>query len=629
VVEVFRGTQERRAVKRAAFVSLPLVALVIVGTTLLVAHSPADRDLTLTAKVEEGQVSKMLTAKGVISAAKTADLSFKAANYIHSVDVKIGDKVKKGQKVGEEDNGSLRRAVLQAQQALAQQQAALNLILNDYTVQANFNIWQRAKRVADQARRNIDLKHSGDLWVARRSEHQLRIDEQAEDKAKQQLRSDGCNLDGTPTPPVLPLDPRLTTCKNDKSGATGLDAADAKRFADVTTVVNNYKNLKINRGGLRSTYRTARQAAVAAFNAYNIARINRPNQIAAAQAQVANALVNVGNANGSLENSYVYAPIDGTVSAIAGTVGEFNAGGSNLSPNTPVAPGTSTAKIPTVGDLAGNDQKSLTGGQGPNLGLQAVLPGGNTFMQLSDISAFSAVAAFAQGDAAQIHAGDKAKMTLDSLSGKVIDGSVAAVSPIGTPGANGVPMYYANIVLSKDQVPDGLISGLTGNVSVVTSTITPKAMVVPTSAVTEDDGQSFVDVPGADGTPQKKAFTKGKVGDDNTEVLSGLNKGDTVLVPSSGPLPTPADSKAPAVPTSDTIVFDETRPGAPAAAQQQSPAAAQAPAALPAPSDTYPGDAGDLDASDTGSISPTGTPGGTTPFAPLAPPPAPANTPGN
>ncbi|HEY1968175.1 MAG TPA: HlyD family efflux transporter periplasmic adaptor subunit [Pseudonocardia sp.] len=600
------------------------MALVIVGTTLLVAHSPADRDLTLTAKVEEGQVSKMLTAKGVISAAKTADLSFKAANYIHSVDVKIGDKVKKGQKVGEEDNGSLRRAVLQSQQALAQSQAALNLILNDYTVQANYNIWQRAKRVADQARKNIELKHSGDLWVARRSEHQLRLDEATEDQAKQQLRTDGCNPDGTPTPPVIPLDPRIAQCTKDLGA---VQAADKARFGDVTTLVNNYKNLKINRGGLRSTYRTARQAAVAAFNAYNIARINRPNQIAAAQAAVANALVNVGNANGSLENSYVYAPIDGTVSAIAGTVGEFNAGGSNLSPNTPVAPG-GVAKIPTVGDLAGNDQKSLTGGQGPNLGLQAVLPGGNTFMQLSDISAFSAVAAFAQGDAAQIHSGDSAKMTLDSLSGKVIDGKVAAVAPIGTPGPNGVPMYYATLVLNKDQVPDGLISGLTGNVSVVTSTITPKAMVVPTSAVTEDDGQSFVDVPGADGTPQKKAFTKGKVGDDNTEVLSGLNKGDTVLVPSTGPLPPPADNKAPAVPTSDTIVFDETRPGAPAAQQQQS-AAAPAPAVMPVPSDTYPGDAGDLDASDTGSISPTGSPGGTTPFAPLAPPPAPANTPGN
>jgi hypothetical protein len=289
-----------------------------------------------------------------------------------------------------------------------------------------------------------------------------------------------------------------------------------------------------------------------------------------------------------------------------------------------------------VGDLAGNDQKSLTGGQGPNLGLQAVLPGGNTFMQLSDISAFSAVVAFNQADAAQIHSGDKTKMTLDSLSGKVLDGQVTAVSPIGTPGASGAPMYYATVLLNKDEMPDSLKSGLTGNVSVVTSTIQPKAMVVPTSAVTTDDGQSFVDVPGTDGKPRKQVFTAGKVGDDNTEVLSGLNQGDTVLVPSSGPLPTPGkdsdNSKAPAVPSSDTLTFDQTPPAFKPATAAPPAAAEAAPVAPAAPqmADTYPGDAGDLpDAADTGSVSPSSTPGGTTPFAPLAAPPAPNNTPGN
>jgi HlyD family secretion protein len=643
VVDVMRGTQERRAVKRAAFISLPLVALVIVGTTVLVTNRPTDRELTLTAKVEEGQVSKMLSGKGVISAAKTANLSFKAANYIHSVDVKIGDKVKKGQKVGEEDNGTLRRSVLQAQQSLAQQQAALNLILNDYTVKANYNIWQRAKRVADQAWRNIHLKQSADSFVARRSEHTVHLDEQALDKAKLNLRNapnnavgggTGCYPDGTPVPPIaLAGDQRVGsastagTCANLKGI---VDAADAKRYGDVTTVVSNYKNLKVNRGGLRSTYRTSRQAAVSAFNAYNIARINRPNQIAAAQAQVANALVNVGQANGSLENSYIYAPIDGTVSAIAGTVGEYNAGGSNLTPNTAVAPGD-VAKIPTVGDLAGYDQKNLTGGQGPNLGLQAVLPGGYTFMQLSDVSAFQAVASFSQADAAQIHSGDGAKMTLDSLAGKVLDGKVTAVSPIGTPGANGVPMYYATLLLNKDEVPDGLKSGLTGNVSVVASTITPKAMVVPTSSVTEDDGQAFVDVPGANGKPQKKAFTRGKVGDDNTEVLSGLKQGDTVLMPSTGPLPTPANNQPPAVPGDQPLNFDATPPGTNPATPPPPAGAAPPVVAQNASAESYPGDNGDLSDSDAGgsAVNPSVGAGGANPFAPMAPMPAPNNTPGN
>jgi HlyD family secretion protein len=611
-------------VNRAAYISIPVVALVIVGTTLLVARGPADRDLTLTAQVEQGQVSKMLTGKGVISAAKTADLNFKAANYIHSVDVQIGDKVKKGQKVAEEDNGGLRRAVLQSQQALAQQQAALNLILNDYTVPADFHIWDRAKVVADQAWKDVRYATRATRYAAQRDERAVWVAEQALDKARAALRAAGCNPDGTQTNPLLPV-PTLATCQSDKATVD----ADKTTLYNARTVLGTARRaVNTTQGPLRLTYTTDRQLAVAAYNAYNIARINRPNQILAQQALTANALVNVGNANGSLENSYVYAPIDGTVSAIAGTVGEFSNGGSNLTPNTPVAPG-GVAKVPTVGDLAGNDQKNLTGGQGPNLGLQSVLPGGNTFMQLSDISAFSAVTAFNQADAAQITAGNAAKMTLDSLAGKVLDGKVTAVSPIGTPGPNGAPMYYATVLLNKDEVPDGLKSGLTGNVSVVTSTIAPKAMVVPTSAVTTDDGESFVDVPGPGGTPQKKEFTRGKVGDDNTEVVSGLKQGDTVLVPSTGPLPTPADDKAPPVPTNQTITFDQTPPPAlkqPAAAAPPAPAAAP-PAAV---ADTYPGDNGAIPDGDTGSPSPSNnTPGGVNPFATPAPPPAPANTPGN
>ena len=625
---MFRGTQQRWAVKRAAFIALPLAVLVIVGTTVLVAHrrSPS---LTLTAKVTEGPVSRMVTAKGVVSANKTANLNFKAANTIHVVNVKVGDKVKKGQKLGEEDDGGLRRATLQAQQALSQQQAALNLILNDYTVPADLRIWQRAKSVADQAWKNVNLKRSADVYSAHRQGHIVHLDEQAEDKAKAKLRADGCRPDGTPRTSVLPLPtaPTLATCQTDKSA---VDAADLTRFKDATTQGSAYKTVGVDRGTLISTYRTARQAAVSAFNAYNIARINRPNQIQAQQALVANALVNIGNAQGNLANAYIYAPIDGTITAIAGTTGEYNQGGSNLTPNTPLAPGGS-AKIPTDGDLAGIDQKNLTGGQGPNLGLQNVLPGGDTFIQMADINTFSVVAAFAQNDASAINPGSKAKVAFDAVPNSSVDGTVTSVSPIATPAANGTPMYYATVLLNKDQVTDGMRSGLTANVSVVTSTIADKAMVVPSSAVTEDDGDSYVEVPGPGGAPQKKMFTRGRVGDDNTQVVNGLKPGDTVLIPTSGPLPVPADKTAPKALPDQPLAFEHVdQPLKPATPAPADSSAAPAPTA-PAPadptvgSDTYPGDPGDLPDPSSGSGQ-NATPGGVNPFAtPAAAPAAPGN----
>jgi HlyD family secretion protein len=340
--------------------------------------------------------------------------------------------------------------------------------------------------------------------------------------------------------------------------------------------------------------------------------------------------VNVASAQGHLDNSFIYAPLDGVVSAVNGTVGEYAQGGSELSPNTPLAPDGS-AKVPTTGALAGVDQHDLTGGQGPNLGLQNVLPGGNTFIQLSDISAFSVVAAFPQEVAAQINPGARARVAFDALPGTTTDGTVTAVSPIGTPGgADGAPMYYATVLLNKDQVPDRLKSGLTANVSVVTSTIENKAMVVPSDAVTHEDGQSFVQVPGPTG-PRSKPFTAGQVGDDNTQVLGGLRKGDTVLVPSTGPLPTPATSEAPKVPAGRAITFQHvTPPSAPAAPPAPgAPAAGDPAAAAPpaAPAATYPGDPGDVPDPDdpTAAAAGGGTSNGVSPFA--APAPAPSATP--
>jgi multidrug efflux pump subunit AcrA (membrane-fusion protein) len=56
------------------------------------------------------------------------------ANTLKTINVKVGDKVKKGQLLAQEDNSSLEQALIQAQELLADQQANLALILNDVTV---------------------------------------------------------------------------------------------------------------------------------------------------------------------------------------------------------------------------------------------------------------------------------------------------------------------------------------------------------------------------------------------------------------------------------------------------------------------------------------------------------------
>jgi multidrug efflux pump subunit AcrA (membrane-fusion protein) len=118
---------------------------------------------------------------------------------------------------------------------------------------------------------------------------------------------------------------------------------------------------------------------------------------------------------------------------------------------------------------------------------------------------------------------------------------VTSISPTGV-NIGGVTNYYATVLLTNDD--SSLKSGLTSTVSVVTNTVKNQALVVPTSAVTKQGGKSFVDTLGPDGKPQRVPFTPGKVGDDNSEVLSGLTKGQKVLLPPSGALPRPREHAA-------------------------------------------------------------------------------------
>ncbi|MDQ2709057.1 MAG: HlyD family efflux transporter periplasmic adaptor subunit [Actinomycetota bacterium] len=236
-----------------------------------------------------------------------------------------------------------------------------------------------------------------------------------------------------------------------------------KKFTDLTdrtAFTNAAQNIKVNRGVLRSTHRAALQAVASAKNTANIAAVNRPNQILAQKALVANAQSAVFSGQLAVKNTFVYAPSDGTVAGTAGTAGEFTAGGNNLTPTTPTI-GGSGARIPTVGPLAAADQKNFTGGNQ----LSATNPTGGAFMQISDLNAFQVVAIYPEGDAVQITPGSLSKVTFDALPGKEYDGTVTSIAAIGIAGPNGAAQYYATVLLNN--APPEVRSGMAANVSVV------------------------------------------------------------------------------------------------------------------------------------------------------------------
>jgi multidrug efflux pump subunit AcrA (membrane-fusion protein) len=125
------------------------------------------------------------------------------------------------------------------------------------------------------------------------------------------------------------------------------------------------------------------------------------------------------------------------------------------------------------------------------------------------------------------------QVTFDAIPGLERAGTVLSVAASGV-NISGVTNYYATVLLT--QTYPRLKDGLTAEVTVTTSSLN-NVLVVPNSAVIRAGDQTFVNVVGPNGQPERLPFRPGAVGDDNTQVLSGLQPGQRILQPRNGTPP--------------------------------------------------------------------------------------------
>ena len=138
-----------------------------------------------------------------------------------------------------------------------------------------------------------------------------------------------------------------------------------------------------------------------------------------------------------------------------------------------------------------------------------------------------AVVPFEESGAAAVQPGQSVRLTFDAIPGLEQAGSVLAVAPQPV-NISGVTNYYVTIVLTEGD--PRLRAGQTVRAA-VTVTALSNVLVVPNSAVTRQGPRSFVPISGPGGQPVLTPFVPGAVGDDTTQVLSGLREGQQVLLP--------------------------------------------------------------------------------------------------
>lgn len=134
-----------------------------------------------------------------------------------------------------------------------------------------------------------------------------------------------------------------------------------------------------------------------------------------------------------------------------------------------------------------------------------------------------------ESDAAAVQVGQAATITLDSVPGAPLQGTVQRINPVATTTSN-VTAFPVRITLAPTQAT--VRPGANATVQIVTA-VRPNVLTIPARAVTQINGQPAATVFFNGSTflvPIRTGLSDGR----NTEVMSGLNEGDTVVLPATG-----------------------------------------------------------------------------------------------
>jgi HlyD family secretion protein len=220
---------------------------------------------------------------------------------------------------------------------------------------------------------------------------------------------------------------------------------------------------------------------------------NSNSSIANAEFALEEAKLNLEEAENKLDRVKLYAPIDGQILSVSRSVGE------------------------SVSEQSGPSDVMFFGTSGSS----------SNFMTICDITEIYLTVSITEGDIVSVAKDQVIRVTIDAIGEEVFTGVVANVNNIPTTDSNGITTYTVTCLL--DNTSDIIRDGMNAYITFVQKEI-KNVLLTPNRAVFIEDEMQYVNVVKADGSYEKRKVITGLSNGVQTEVTSGLEKGETVLV---------------------------------------------------------------------------------------------------
>lgn len=213
-------------------------------------------------------------------------------------------------------------------------------------------------------------------------------------------------------------------------------------------------------------------------------------------------------ARDAVDDAVLRAPVAGTVVALDLAVGDTVDSGS------------------MSGSLTGGNSGSTGGAAGGSIAASSAPAATSAAVSIATTRRFAVDAEVAAADIEGVKPGLQAELTVSGVD-ETVYGTVESVGAVAGTSASGAAVFPVVVEVTGSR--KDLYAGASTDLSIVVSQRTD-VMTVPTQAVETEDGQAYVTVV-VDGSEERRDITIGEAAGAATEVTSGLEVGDTVVVP--------------------------------------------------------------------------------------------------
>ncbi len=462
-----------------------VIVVVIVAVVFFVNRSKSKQDNSQaqTSKVDYGTIVTSISGSGSLASQTQADVSAPGYGIIDKIYVKNGQQVKAGQVLFHYNSLASSADVAKARASFLSAQDSLN--------KANANLATLNSSLITAQQLLQDATKNEQILSKNAESSKLELESTKIDSKKDLEDAKKGIIDSANVQEQASTDLGISSAQSgQKSSALALDSAKIKSQQQVIAAQSTYEQAQRDADSAALKKKSAQYS----YDAAKQSLANQSTTIAASQASLTSSSL----ALQELTDQVVTAPISGQISNLGivenAVVGKSSSSSSSTTSSTSTSSSSSSSSSTTI--LSISNPKNL----GVTITVNEV-------------------------DIPSIKEGQSATLSFDALPGKTFIGHVSNIDYIGTT-TSGVTTYNVQIIL--EDTDEGMRPGMSASASVITNR-KDHVLLVPNSAIQTQNDQSFISVL-KNGQPTTVTITTGLSNDVETEVTSGLQEGDTILV---------------------------------------------------------------------------------------------------